>query len=126
MNSLVVITTILYVLVVGEFLFNLFSVFSQARKLKAEGKTPLMSKNLLVVAVVAMVEGLMVWFCTYLVNLLHLNQTTIDYVVVVFIILYLVKQSVAYLTAWGVWAVFVSIESKRMKNKIDEEREGVF
>lgn len=126
MSSLAVIATILYTLIIGEFVVNIFQVIRQAKKLKESGKTPLTKNNLFTVTAVSIVEGLIVGLCTYLVGLLHFNQASIDYVVVVFLIIYLIKFTVAYVTAWGVWTVFVTIEGNQMKKKIDEGRERAF
>jgi hypothetical protein len=125
MSVLTVIATILYVMVVGEFVINILNTIKQAKELKASGKTPLTMKSLITVTVVGIFEGLVILVLTYLISRFGFNQDRIDFVVIVFLIIYMIRTAVAYLIAWGVWAIFVAIDSKKMKKKLDEQRERV-
>jgi hypothetical protein len=77
------------------------------------------------VTVVGIFEGLVILILTYLISRFGFNQDRIDFVVIVFLIIYMIRTAVAYLIAWGVWAIFVAIDSKKMKKKLDEQRERV-
>jgi hypothetical protein len=125
MSVLTVIATILYVMVIGEFVINIFNTTKQAKELKKSGKTPLTMKSLITVTVVGIFEGLVILVLTYLISRFGFNQDRIDFVVIVFLIIYMIRTAVAYLIAWGVWAIFVAIDSKKMKKKINEQRERV-
>jgi hypothetical protein len=125
MSVLTVIATILYVMVIGEFVINIFNTTKQAKELKESGKTPLTMKSLITVTVVGIFEGLVILVLTYLISRFGFNQDRIDFVVIVFLIIYMIRTAVAYLIAWGVWAIFVAIDSKKMKKKINEQRERV-
>jgi hypothetical protein len=92
---------------------------------RTSGKTPLTMKSLITVTVVGIFEGLVILILTYLISRFGFNQDRIDFVVIVFLIIYMIRTAVAYLIAWGVWAIFVAIDSKKMKKKLDEQRERV-
>lgn len=101
---------------------NLIQVYKESKQLKAEGKTPLTIRNLNVIMCAAIAEFLVAYLLLALFNKLHAFTTSLN-VFLIFIVVYLLRNAGAYLTAWGLWSIFVKIDQKKLRKELIEERE---
>jgi hypothetical protein len=125
MSALAVLTVSLYTVVFISLATNLYQVLMESKKLKEDGKTPLVGKNLTTVGVAGLAEVLAVTLLVYITSLITADLEIIG-VIVVFLSGYLFRNVAAYLAAWGIWTIFVTIDKKKMKEKIDNDQEEAF
>lgn len=105
-----------------DFITNLIRLFSESKKLRAAGKTPLTGRNLLVVILAAIIEMVITCLITILFAWLKVPATYLN-VFLMFIGTYLLRNVGSYLTAWGAWAAFVKVDSKKALEKIKADKE---
>lgn len=125
MEDLTIIALLLYTIVTIGFIMNLVQMYTESRKLKAEGKTPLMKRNMLTIGVATAAELLMVFGAIWLASYIGFTTTVVT-VVTLFVAIYLLRNGAAYLAAWGLWTLFIRKDKKQMEKKIEEEQGEAF
>jgi hypothetical protein len=123
MNAITIVAVTLYAVVGITLGMNILQVFKESKQLKADGKTPLMGRNLTVVACAAVGEALVVLFLIWLFSKLLPGAATVWSVLVMFVFPFLLRNVGAYLVAWGLWSLFVTIDKKKMKEQIEKDKE---
>lgn len=103
-----------------DFVTNLIRLFSESKKLRAAGKTPLTGRNLLVVILAAISETIVVFLITLLFSRLRIPASYLG-VFLMFISTYLTRNVGSYLTAWGMWATFVRVDKKKAVQKVNRK-----
>lgn len=102
---------------------NMFQVYTESNKLKAEGKTPLYARNLITISVAALAEAVVVVLVCLVARALDTPQTVTMYGVV-FTIGFITRNVGAYLTAWTAWSVFIGIDKRKLKKQLQQDRDG--
>lgn len=110
----------LYSIIGISLITNTIRVFLESKALKKQGKTPLTGKSLTTVFVAAVAESVAVVLFTFLISA-HFEPSTLS-VIIVFTAIYIIKDGFAYLSAWGLWSLFVSIDKKKMEKEIEEDQ----
>lgn len=123
MNELTVVATTLFTLVAISFVVNLYQLFSESRKLKAAGKTPLTTRNVITVTLAAAAEALTVWLFIWIAGILDI-EPTIPFVAALFLLIYIVRNGAAYAAAWALWSIFVKKDSRSLRKKIAKDGES--
>lgn len=123
MSVYTVLVAVLYATVVITLVSNLFQLFVETKQLKAAGKTPLVSRNLTTVILAAVAEAVVISLVIWLYKLLQLD-TTVFYVVIMYILAYTLRNVGAYLAAWGLWSIFIRIDKKKLLKQIEKEKAG--
>ena len=113
---------LLYVIVVVTLIQNIIQLFTESKRLKAEGKTPLVKRNLIVVGMAAIAEALVITLAWWLWGQLGWAENTWN-TYFVWIAAYLLKNVGAYLMAWGLWSIFVARDRKKLMKQIKEDQE---
>ena len=126
MNELQIVSLILYCIILVSLFANLGQLYVESKKLRAQGKTPLVFKNVVTILVATLGEVVAVALSMYIISSIGVKPTAI-YIAIIFILVYNLKNIAAYLSAWGTWSLFVSVERNKMKKEIKEdmEKEGV-
>ncbi|QVW28990.1 hypothetical protein [Bacillus phage SWEP1] len=103
--------------VLVKYTENLRAFVSEVKAVKAKGDTPLTLQTLSCIGVGFAVE---LGASTGLVYLLsHFVELTPDlWVVAAFIIIYLIRNILAYLVVWGYWAIIVQLGKKKVKQEL--------
>lgn len=125
MEDLTIIALLMYTIVTIGFIMNMFQMYTESRKLKADGKTPLMKRNMLTIAVATVAELLMVFLSVMLAAYIGFTATVVT-VVTLFVSIYLLRNAAAYLAAWGLWTLFIRKDKKKMEKQIEEEQGEAF
>lgn len=123
MEILSVIAVTLYAVVAVTFITNLLQVFAESKKLRAEGKTPLTGKNLTTVTLAAVAEAILATLVIILASALDMTINVFT-VAMTFLIGYLFRNVAAYLAAWGMWSLFVKIDTRKAKKEVKKDQEG--
>jgi uncharacterized membrane protein len=100
---------------------NLLQLEKETRQLKAAGKTPLHGRNIVVICLAAVAEVLVCYLLVQLYMLVDLKQTGVV-VLIEFVLAYLLRNVGAYLVAWGLWAIFIRIDKKKLLKQIEQEK----
>lgn len=103
-----------------DFVTNLIRLFSESKKLRVAGKTPLTERNLLVVILAAIAETIVVFLITLLFARLKIPASYLN-VFLMFISAYLARNVGSYLTAWGMWATFVRVDKKKAVQNLNKK-----
>lgn len=103
--------------VLVKYTENLRAFVVEVKAIKAKGDTPLTLQTLSCIGVGFAVElgsstGL-VWLLSRFVEL-----TPDLWVVAAFIIIYLIRNILAYLVVWGYWAIIVQLGKKKVKQEL--------
>lgn len=117
MSTLAVIATVLYTMVVLTLIGNFIRLFVDSRKLKAEGKTPLVGQTATIIVVAAVAEAIVL----FLLLKVFISVSGLVGVIITFVILYYIRQITAYLSTWGAWSLFVRQAKKKEIEKIQQE-----
>lgn len=123
MNAYTIISTALYGVVVFTFITNLVQLFKETKQLKEAGKTPLVKRNITVITCAALGEAAVIFLLMWLNESLAI-KVNIASVFSMFLIPYMLRNVGAYLVAWGLWSVFVSFDSRKMKKELEKDRKG--
>jgi hypothetical protein len=122
--------TALYTIVGFTLLNNIAEVFIESKRLEKQGKTPLTLKSIATV-IVASISELIFVFLILLVERLVITDkllgTNVYVASLAFIIPFLLRNLGSYLTAWGMWSIFVRLDKKKaiQKIKADQQAEKV-
>ena len=122
MNPYIMLEVILAGVIMVTLIMNLVQVFKETKKLKEEGKTPLTVRNFAVVTVAAIAEALVVYLLTLLFAAMDV-KTTYAGIFAMFVMMYLLRNVGAYLSAWGLWALFLQIDKRKAVKEIKEDKE---
>jgi hypothetical protein len=114
----------LYAVVVLTLVMNIITLLKESRELKANGKTPLTFRNMTTVFIAAAGEALFVFALIGLVFGLIGLEVTLFNTGWVFVLGYIGRNAAAYLVAWLTWEVFVRVDKRKMKQKIEEDQEA--
>jgi hypothetical protein len=114
----------LYAVVVLTLIMNVMTIMKETRELKANGKTPLTGRNMTTVFVAAAGEAFFVFVLIGLVFKLIGLEVTLFNTGWVFVLGYIGRNAAAYLVAWLTWEVFVRVDRRKMKQKIEEDQEA--
>lgn len=123
MDVLITLAVTLYSVVIVTFVANMIQLVKETKRLREEGKTPLVGRNITTVVVAAWGEVLTVVILIYLTSLFTTEPNFIV-AALVFILAYLLRNVAAYFMGWAVWAIFVKIERKKMKDEIEDDQQG--
>lgn len=123
MDGLMIIATLLYTIIGISLLLNLLQMFLESKKLKEEGKTPLMGRNIFTVLLAAAAEVLAVMLVIYLHEALEIPMTVVM-VISTFSIAYVLRNGAAYLVAWGLWAFLLQGDKKKLRKATEEDQKG--
>lgn len=116
-----VLGNILLVIVLLTLVVNLFNIFKESKQLKAQGKTPLVRNNVVIVFVAALAEYVVITLLIAAVfDWCHVKPTTMT-IVITFTAGYILRNVGAYLAAWGTLSIFMIFEKRKMKKEIAEE-----
>lgn len=121
MSVLMAVAITLYTVIAISFGMNIGQVFKESRELKARGKTPLVGKNLATVTIAMVAEVLTIFLVTLIAE--PFFSPTVTYVVLSFSVAYFLKTVAAYLTAWGIWALFINLEKRKMQKQVEKDQE---
>ncbi|AMQ66654.1 hypothetical protein BH753_gp172 [Bacillus phage Shbh1] len=122
MSTLAVLALTLYSVVGITLVLNMVQLIKEVKNIKKQGKTPLVKQNILTVIVAALGEVLAVYLCLLVTETILATFTT-GTVIAVFAITYFVRSVFAYLSAWGLWSIFLKWEKHKKKNEIEKDIE---
>lgn len=123
MEGLTIIALLLYTIAAIGFVMNLIQMYTESRKLKEEGKTPLMTRNAITIGVATAAELCTIFLAVALAHYFGFTPTVLT-VITLFVAIYLLRNGAAYLAAWGLWTIFIRKDKKKMEKQIEEEQGG--
>lgn len=109
-------------IVVYDFIMNGIRLYTESKKLKAAGKTPLTLRNSLVVFLAAIVELVVVFLITLFFAKIKVSADYLG-VFLMFCGMYIFKNVGAYMTAWATWTAFVKVDQKKAIEKVKADKE---
>ena len=119
MTALFVIATILFTTVALTVIGNFIRLFVESKKLKGQGKTPLIGRTSLTIILAAIAEVIVLFLLLKVVAILGVSN--VFSVVLTFVVLYYGRQIAAYLATWSVWSLFVRSAKQKEINKIKQD-----
>lgn len=120
MSALTIIATILYTLVALTLIGNFIRLIVETKKLKENKQTPLVGKTIATVIVATIAEIVILVILLKVVAILNIVSGLVS-TVIVFTLLFYIRQMAAYLATWGLWAVFVNKARKQELTKIQQD-----
>lgn len=105
---------------------NTLTAIKEGAELKRQGKTPLTGRNLTTVIVAAVAEYIFVLFIGFLVAAIITEPLGMVLGLVTFLAMYVGRNGAAYLSAWGLWSLFVRLDKRKMEKQVqkDKSQEG--
>lgn len=115
----------LYIVIAFTLVTNLVSLAKEVQKLRDNGKTPYVFRNLLTVILAAVGEYLVVLGLYTVYTGLLASPDTLPMATLFFALGFPLRNAGAYLVALAIWTVFVKVESRKMKKEVEQEKASI-